>query len=108
MDRKVKHIRFVCRHRACSFIGTFTRDDCPSSCPECGGRNYTKQYNYENRGELADNPRWSASMGCSKEEIPVFQKLYPGSKYHPETGDLLIKNRSHKIREMKRRGFDEF
>lgn len=46
-------------------------------------------------------------MGCNIEEIPIFEKLYPDSVYHPETGDLLIKNRQHKTYERKRRGYEE-
>lgn len=107
MNRELTHIRFICRHRACGFSQIYKKEDCPKQCPVCNSRSYTKQYNFTERGELADNPRWSSAMGCNIEEIPIFEKLYPDSVYHPETGDLLIKNRQHKTYERKRRGYEE-
>ena len=56
---------------------------------------------------MKDNQRWSWSMGVHLKQIPDMVKAYPGSEYHPETGQLLIRNRQHKLHEMKRRGYEE-
>jgi hypothetical protein len=45
-------------------------------------------------------------MGCLPEEVPVFEKTFPGSTYD-DTGRLLIRNRKHKMMELKRRGYRE-
>jgi len=57
---------------------------------------------------MKENKRWSWSMGVNTSQIPEMMKKYPGSEYHPKTGQLLIKNRVHKLREMKRRGYAEY
>jgi hypothetical protein len=99
---------FWCQNKKCWHQEFCDYGKSPNSCPECGSRQYKIIYDFKNENNMAeDNLRWSASMGCNPEEIPLFQKLYPGSEYHPETGDLLIKNRAHKKMEMKRRGYDE-
>ena len=56
---------------------------------------------------MKENHRWSDSMGCNPEEIPRNMKRFPNSTYHPHTGQLLIKNRHHKLKEMKSRGYVE-
>lgn len=57
--------------------------------------------------DLVDNERWSESMGVTPEQIPEAVKTFPGSTYD-STGRLLIKNRKHKLQEMKKRGYVEF
>jgi hypothetical protein len=100
---------FSCQERACRHQEFCDYGKSPKACPKCGCKRYKIIFDFKGVNNVAENnPRWSASMGCSPEEIPLFQKLYPESEYHPETGDLLIKNRSHKKFEMKRRGFNEF
>lgn len=59
-------------------------------------------------GLMKENERWSWSMGIHVEQIPEMVKKFPGSEYHPLTGQLKIKNRNHKLNEMKRRGFEEY
>jgi len=56
--------------------------------------------------DLVDRPRWSNTMGVNPRQIPQAVKLYPGSVYN-EKGQLLIRNRKHKLFEMKRRGMVE-
>lgn len=57
-------------------------------------------------GLMGDNVRWSDSMGCNPCEIPNMMKHFPGSEYNSE-GQLKIKNRTHKKKEMRRRGYVE-
>ena len=56
--------------------------------------------------DLVDNERWSESMGVMPEQIPEAMRTFPGSVYDRE-GRLLIKNRKHKLEEMRRRGYVE-
>ena len=56
--------------------------------------------------DLVNNERYSESMGVTPEQIPEAMRTFPGSVYD-STGRLLIKNRRHKIQEMKRRGYAE-
>lgn len=55
---------------------------------------------------MKDNPRWSDSMGINPDQLGEARKLFPDSTYDSE-GRLLIKNRQHKLYEMKRRGLIE-
>lgn len=55
---------------------------------------------------MKDNERWSDSMGVNPDLIPQAVKMFPGSTYDSD-GRLLIKNRKHKLEEMKRRGYTE-
>ena len=57
---------------------------------------------------MKENERWSWSMGVHTDQIPAMEKMYPGSRYHPLTGQLQIRNREHKKQEMKRRGLIEY
>jgi len=99
---------FRCKNKQCWFSKLYDYFKSPDSCPKCGNKQYDIIYDYKGkRSPNEDNPRWSSAMGCNVEEIPIFQKLYPDSVYHPETGDCLVKNRHHKIREMRRRGYKE-
>jgi len=55
---------------------------------------------------MVDRPRWSSAMGCHPNKIDEARKQFPGSEYNSD-GDLLIRNRHHKLQEMKRRGLVE-
>jgi hypothetical protein len=48
-----------------------------------------------------DNERWSTAMGVLPEKIPEAMRQFPDRTYHPETGDLLVRNRQHKKKLMK-------
>ena len=61
---------------------------------------------YSVNTDLVDNERWSESMGVTPEQVPEATRTFPGSVYDSE-GRLLIKNRKHKIQEMRRRGYAE-
>jgi hypothetical protein len=56
---------------------------------------------------MKENHRYSMAMGVNPQRIPDAMKAFPGSQYHPETGDLLVKSRQHKKFEMARRGLME-
>lgn len=76
-------------------------------CSVCG-KPASRSYSDEGFStDLVSNERWSESMGVNVEQISQAQKTFPGSEYHPETGALKIKNRKHKVYEMKRRGYSE-
>ena len=55
---------------------------------------------------MQDNPRWSEAMGCLPNEIVDRRKQFPNSVYD-KYGRLLILNRAHKLKEMKRRNMIE-
>lgn len=55
-----------------------------------------------------ENPRWSWAMACNVEDIPKMQKQYPDRIYNPNTGQLLVKNRTEKKKLMKEQGYEEF
>jgi hypothetical protein len=57
--------------------------------------------------DLVNNERYSEAMGVTEEQIPEAMRTFPGSEYD-STGRLLIRNRKHKLAEMKRRGYVEF
>lgn len=57
---------------------------------------------------MKENERWSWSMGVHVNQIPEMQRRYPGSEYHPVTGQLKVSSRQDKIRKMKERGLTEF
>lgn len=98
-------IIFQCLEKKCSFRKEY--EDAPDECPKCKSKRYRLIFGIgRKRGYIAENPRWSDSLGCTPEEIPEFKKLYPGSEYSPD-GRLLIKNRAHKKFEMRRRGYAE-
>jgi len=85
----------------------------PQKCPDCGGKGRRdEQSEFASAGKfnelMVDRPRWSEAMGVNPEQIPQAMKMFPDSVYHPKTGALLIRNRQHKLKEMKRRGYAEF
>lgn len=53
-----------------------------------------------------DNLRWSWAMGCQPNEIEDRVREHPDRVYDPD-GRLLIRNRNHKLRELKRHGMIE-
>ena len=82
--------------------------------PDCHDGILVRDISAELRGQshinamMADNERYSWAMGVNVNDIPNMVKQFPGSEYCPETGRLKIKNRQHKLYEMKRRGFAEY
>jgi putative FmdB family regulatory protein len=81
-----------------------------TQCPKCG-KECSRDVEYElNSGVsfklVTDNPRWSISMGVPPSQVEEFRKRFPKSTYD-DRGRLLIKNRNHKLSEMKARGFVE-
>jgi len=82
-------------------------------CDECGEyANRDVECELASMGEFdatcKEHERWSWSMGVNVKDIPKMQAMYPGSDYHPKTGQLKVKSRAHKLFEMKRRGFEEY
>lgn len=55
---------------------------------------------------VSDNPRWSIAAGVPASQVAEFRKRFPDSTYSDD-GHLLIKNRKHKLKEMKARGMVE-
>lgn len=74
-------------------------------CRKCNGK-MKRVYSVVNT-DLVDRPRWSWSMGVNVSQLPEARRLYPDSVYN-EKGQLLIRNRKHKLQEMKKRGRTEF
>jgi len=77
---------------------------------ECG-KNATRDIVAEHSqgnidGLMKENHRWSISMGCPINQLDYFRKKYPNSTYN-DRGQLLIKNRVHKLKEAKLRGMQE-
>lgn len=82
-------------------------------CPGCNGpasRDF--EHECQKRSHVnEDHPRYSKAMGVNPEQIAEAEKNFPGSEYMksgPNAGDLIIKNRQHKLYEMKRRGLEEY
>lgn len=57
---------------------------------------------------FAENKRWSWSMGTHVKDIPKMMKKYPDRVYNPKTGQLLVKNRTHKKKLMKENNCEEY
>jgi hypothetical protein len=60
---------------------------------------------------MRSRERYSKAMGVNPEQIAQAERNFPGSEYvksGPNAGDLIIRDRKHKLREMKRRGMDEY
>jgi putative FmdB family regulatory protein len=55
---------------------------------------------------ITENERWSMSMGVPQASLAEYRKKFPNSVYN-DKGDLLIKSRSDKKRQMAERGFCE-
>ena len=93
-----------------SFMSTVSDRNKPVEC-ECGSMaKRDLQVEFAPRGLrnkwITDNPRWSLSMGVPPSQVAAFRKRFPDSVYD-NNGRLLIKNRKHKLQEMKRRDFCE-
>lgn len=79
---------------------------------ECGGkavRDTDAELAHSRGGRhkwITENERWSRSMGVPANQVAEFRKRFPDSTYSDD-GDLLIKSRSDKKRQMKERGFIE-
>jgi hypothetical protein len=60
---------------------------------------------------MVENERLSGVMACLPDEVPRMMKKYPNSTYKVDKdglAKLVIKNRHHKLKEMKARGFVEY
>ena len=98
------------------YISTVKIDKRNPICPHCKHKcklkcvDKTLVHNEKYQGNItyAKNERYSEAMGVQVEQIPEAMRMFPDSEYHPETGALRIKNRAHKLKEMKRRGCAEF
>ncbi len=84
-------------------------------CPGCNGP-ASRDVESEVRGSgnfdetCKEHVRYSKSMGVNPEQIATAEKAFPGSEYvksGPNAGDLIIRSRQHKLKEMKRRGMEE-
>ena len=53
------------------------------------------------------NGRWSWGMGCHVNQISEMERKFPGSKYHPKTGQLWIESRQDKLKKAKERNLIE-
>ena len=93
----------VCEHITSDFRGVEDRDN-PVVCEICGC--VAKKIISLPNADLPDNERWSWSMGVNPKQVSEAMNVYPGSEYNKK-GQLKIKNRTHKLREMKRRGLVE-
>lgn len=81
----------------------------PRACPECGCTRCTVVYGkVRPRSNVfvtyEDSPRWSEAMGVAPQQVEEAKRLFPDSVYDPD-GRLLIRNRGHKKKEMRRRGY---
>jgi hypothetical protein len=81
------------------------------SCPMCGSpAHYSfKETIKDSKHDalIAEHERWSWSMGVNRQDVAEAMKKYPGSEYD-HRGRLRIKNRQHKLFELRRRGMEEF
>lgn len=95
--------------RIFQYISTISARNNPVEC-ECGSmanRDVEAELAVGSRTKwVSDNPRWSISMGVPPSQVNEFRKRFPNSTYD-NRGRLLIKNRKHKLQEMKARDFVE-
>lgn len=52
--------------------------------------------------DLQENPRWSWALGVNVSQIEQARRLWPDEKIN-EKGQVLIRNRHHKLQFMKKR-----
>lgn len=79
-------------------------------CPGCNGpaaRDAETELREGSQNQMKDSPRWSWSLGAHLHQIPELMKAHPDRTYHPETGQLLIKNRQDKVKYMREHGMDD-
>lgn len=74
-------------------------------CRKCG--NMMRKIISRVNTDVVNNERWSWALGVNIRQIEQAKRLYPGSEYNAK-GQLLIKNRKHKLFEMRRRNRVEF
>lgn len=55
---------------------------------------------------VTENERWSRSMGVPRKQLAEFRKKYPHHVYN-DNGLMLVKDRKHKLKQAKERGFIE-
>jgi len=99
-------------HTVFDTVTTISKRDGPQQC-DCG---YLAQRSFsaELKGKanidatMVENERYSWSMGVHLSQIPAMMKAYPGSEYHPKTGQLRVRSRQDKVRKMKQRELTEF
>lgn len=111
--------RYTYRCSKCGMV--FDEIDCISHrnntkvCPGCNGP-ADRDVEQEIKGAsdfdatTQEHIRYSKSMGVNPDQISDAEKAFPGSEYvksGPNAGDLIIRNRQHKLREMKRRNMEE-
>lgn len=86
--------------------------NCPVFCNFCDGKAHrdVEAEFAKRRGDkkkwVTDNERWSLAAGVPVSQLNEFRKRFPESTYDNK-GRLLIKNRKHKLQELKRRGMIE-
>lgn len=97
----------------CTVCGKATEDFRPvpeprvliecSACGQAAERSYSDE---RVNTDMIDNERWSESMGVAPNQVAEARRLFPDSTYDKQ-GRLLIRSRSHKKQELKRRGYAE-
>jgi len=91
-------------------LSVFQHDMKPTEtkkCEICKKISRRAYYLEKKNTDLVSNERYSIAMGVSPEQIEEAKRTFPGSEYDKK-GRLLIKNRKHKLAEMKRRGYIEY
>lgn len=98
--------RDVFKHN-CPTPGHFVRAGRFVRCRGCGGVAKRHYLGEQKNTDLVDRERFSDSMGINPDQLELAKKTFPDSEYDSE-GRLKIKNRKHKLYEMKRRGYIEY
>lgn len=76
---------------------------------KCGAVAYRDWNSYGNiDATMKENTRWSWTMGVNIDKIPEMLKKYPDRVYNPETGQLKVKNRIHKLKLLAEHGMEEY
>jgi putative FmdB family regulatory protein len=74
-------------------------------CPKCK-KKMARVFSSTVDATMIERPRYSLAMGVNPSQIAQAKKIYPGSEYNAK-GDLLVRNRRHKLYEASRRGMSE-
>ena len=75
-------------------------------CDRCGKmapRDYTDSGHCHSEKEMV-----SRAMGIHPRDIPKAMKKWPGSRYDPRTGHLLLRGRTERNQRMRERGFVDY